>query len=341
MKREVWLFCLGGILLISLFFGCILVGAVAIPPSEVFAILAGSSPQESYLSVIVLQSRLPMAVTAACCGACLSVAGLLMQTLFQNPLAGPSVLGISSGASLGVAVIMLASGALAFGGSAFQPLLAVVGALVGAGAVMLLLFLFSSVLRSAVSLLIVGVMIGYVCSSGISLLNYFSPAEGVRSYLVWGLGSFTALRLSQSLWLAVLGMAVLLPSMLLVKPLDALLLGESYLSSVGYGVRSVRGVVLVATGLLVGIPTAFCGPIGFLGLVVPHLCRLLFRSSAHGLLLPASMLFGAVVGLLCALLCVIPSASFGVLPINVITPFIGVPVILYLLVCRHRLPYFS
>lgn len=333
------------ILLVALVAALLFIGPVHLPPAEVWKALFGYS-SNGVASTIVMESRLPMTLAAIGCGATLSVAGLMMQTVFHNPLAGPSVLGISSGASLGVAIFMLSAAGLS--SALWLPAFSIAGALFGAFIVMVVLFAFSATLRSAVSLLIVGVMVSYLCSSGISLLNFFSPAEEIRSYLIWGLGSFTSMRLSSSCWLLLLSIMVLLPTFLLVKPLNALLLGERYIESVGYSARSIRAYILAASGLLVAIPTAFCGPIGFIGLIVPHLCRMLLKTSNHRILLPACILFGGTLSIACALLSVLPSAIApfgsditGILPINVITPLIGVPVILYLLVRGSRLPYFS
>lgn len=333
----------GGTLLLAVFFvAVIMTGAVDISPGEIFNTLAGKELEREYVRTIILETRLPMALAAVCCGAMLSVAGLMMQTLFCNPLAGPSVLGISSGASFGVALLMLGAGGLGImAEGATQPLLTTGSALLGGLASIAVLYIFSSVLKSGVTLLIVGIMISYLCSSGISLLNYFAPADEIRNYLMWGLGSFNGLRLHTSIWLLCLSVLSLIPTFLFIKPLNSMLLGETHLESVGYSIRKVRGVILLFTGLLVAVPAAFCGPIGFIGLVVPHICRLLLRSSNHFILLPGCLVFGASVSLMCAWLSVVPSATFGVLPVNVITPLIGVPVILYLLVNRHRLPYFS
>lgn len=342
IKRESVIFLGGFLLMAAFFFAVVLVGAVRIPLNEIIASLSGGEVSSSYYRTIIIEARLPMAIAALCCGSLLSVAGLMMQTVFHNPLAGPSVLGISSGASFGVALFTLSAGGLA-GVAAFSrlPVFSITGALVGALVIMVILFAFSSVLKSAVTLLIVGIMVGYLCDSGISLLNYFSSSEEIKNFMVWGLGSFSGLRFNSSMWLLCISVVALLPSFLFVKPLNAMLPGERYLESVGYSPRKVRGGILFFTGVMTAVPTAFCGPIGFIGLIVPHLCRLLFRSSNHVVLMPGCVVFGAVVSLACALAGVIPSATFGVLPINVITPVIGVPVILYLLVNRSRLPYFS
>lgn len=342
MGKNSKLYIAGVLLLVVAFFSILIFGAVPIPIRDVLLILTGQESGTPYASIIVIETRLPMAIAATCCGAMLSVAGLMMQTIFHNPLAGPSVLGISSGSSLGVALLLLSTAGLGgLGASIWNPVVTIAAALAGGLLTIFILLFFSSVLKSGVTLLIVGIMIGYLCSSGISLLNYFSPADEIRNYLVWGLGSFSSLRMENSIWLLCGSAIAIIPAFTFIKPLNAILLGDRYLESVGFSPRNVRRHIMIITGLLVAVATAFCGPIGFLGLIVPHLCRLMFGSSNHLVLMPACVIYGGVVSLLCALICVIPSASNGVLPINVITPLIGVPVILYLLINRSKLPYFS
>lgn len=333
-----WL--LSVILLVVLFLLLLFIGSVNIPADAVLDILTGRPVERPYWTTIVMGNRLPMAIAALCCGCTLSVAGLMMQTAFANPLAGPSVLGVASGASLGVAVLMLGAGGLVVGSWA-SSLTAFVGALVGGIATVGILMAFSSIMKNGVMLLVVGIMISYLCSSVIALLNYFSPADEIRSYLVWGLGSYAGLQLNESLWFIILSFVCCIFSLFYAKPLNALLGGDSYAESVGYSIRRVRGGILLVSGILVAVPTAFCGPIGFIGLVVPHIARLLLHTSNHRILLPASIIMGGAVSLLCALLGVLPSGKFGVLPINVITPFIGIPVILYLLVKRNKILYFQ
>lgn len=331
----------GALWLVFFFISIILTGPIKITPGEALSILFGHDPGRPVIDVILLQTRLPVAVAAACCGAMLSVAGLMMQTLFHNPLAGPSVMGISSGASFGVAVFMLGTGIAGFWiPASLVPVASTVAALAGAVVTIAVLFAFSSVLKSAPTLLIVGLMLSYLFSSGISLLNYFSKAEEIRSFMLWGLGGFSGMRLNSSLWLLLFTAVALSPVILFAKPLNAMLLGERYMESVGYSVRRLRGWMLLSTGILVAVPTAFCGPIGFVGLIVPHFCRLLLKSSNHLLLIPASILIGAVVMMGCAWAGILPAAETGVLPINVITPVIGVPVILYLLMRRNKILYF-
>lgn len=325
--------------LLLLVAGCLVVGSVKIPAGEVMSILTGGTPSKITWGVIVIETRIPMIVTAMLAGAALSVAGLLMQTVFNNPLAGPSILGVSTGASLGVAIVMLSAGfgvsAVSVGGYAAS----LVGAIMGAAAVMAALLAFSAVVRSNTMLLIVGILLSYLTSSAISFLNFFATEEGVHSFVIWGLGSFTGLTLEQLPVFSVLIVLAMAWAALMVKPLNAMLLGQSYASNLGVNTRSVRNSLLVVTGLLTAVVTAFCGPIGFLGLAVPHISRLLLMTSNHNRLLPATALCGAVVALLCTFFSVLPSS--GTLPINSITPLVGVPVILYIIINRRKIPYFN
>lgn len=313
---------------------CLLRGSVQIPASEVWAALTGGEVSRNAWRFIVVETRIPAAVTSLLAGAALGVAGLLMQTTFDNPLAGPSVLGISTGASLGVAILMLglggAAGHVAVLSSAFA----------GAMAVMAMLLLLSSVVRSAVMLLIVGMLTGYLASSAIALLNFFASRDGVHSYVMWGMGSFGNVTLSQ---LGAFAAATLVPlalAALYIKPLDALLLGERYAASAGVRVRCVRTALLVLSGLLTAAVTAWCGPIGFIGMVVPHVARLSLRTSSHRALLPATALCGAAVGGICQCLSVAPG-QLGIIPVNAITPVLGVPVIIYIIIRRRHIFYFN
>ncbi len=317
---------------LTLFFG-----SVDIPFADVLAALFGGDVGRESWRVIVLQTRVPAACTAALAGAALSVAGLLMQTTFDNPLAGPSILGVSTGASLGVAVVMLAmGGALGFVGRS-----AVLGgALVGAMGVMAVLVVMSSLVRSSAMLLIVGILVGYLSSSAISLLNFFATQEGVHSYVIWGMGNFYAVSMAELPLFAGLCIGLMALSMLFVKPLNALLLGQSYAENLGVRTVRVRNRLLLLSGALTAAVTAWCGPIGFVGLVVPHLARLALGTSNHASLLPATMLAGAATGLLCALICVLPAGA-GVIPVNAVTPIIGVPVIIYIILNRRNIFYFN
>ena len=325
--------------MVMLFAACLVFGSVDIPLGDVLGSLTGGEVSRATSRVIVLETRLPMACTAMLAGAALSIAGLLMQTTFDNPLAGPSILGISTGSSLGVAIVMLALGG-SIGGVLGSSLSALIGALLGAGVIMLVLLAFSSIVKNSVMLLIIGIMVSHLASSAISLLNFFSTQEGVHSYVIWGLGNFSGVTLERLPIFAILVIASVLLSMMLVKPLNALLLGARYAENLGVNIRGTRNRLLVLSGILTAVVTAFCGPIGFIGLIVPHIARLSLRSSNHIVLLPATALAGAVVALLCTLISVGPSAS-GIIPINAITPIIGVPIIIYIIVNRKRIAYFN
>lgn len=338
-RRTTVVLVLQAALLIVLALACLLVGSVRIPVGDVLSIVMGDYSGNQAWQVIVTQARMPMIATAALSGAALAVAGLLMQTAFSNPLAGPSILGVSSGASLGVAVVMLAMGGY-IGSATGGQISSLIGAFVGAVAVLALLLLFSSMVRSSTMLLIVGIMVGYLASSAISLLNFFATEQGVHSYVIWGLGNFSGVMRGQLPLFATAVAIGLVWAVLMVKPLDALLLGERYAQSMGVSVRSTRNCLLAITGLLTATVTAFCGPIGFIGLAVPHIARLMLHSSSHRLLLPASILVGADLALLCTLVSVLPTSS-GVIPINAITPIVGVPVIIYVIFNRKKIDYLN
>lgn len=325
---------------LALFVVALMTGAVDIPATEVLGILMGKDTENTVWRVIVLESRLPMAMTALLSGASLSIAGLMLQTTFQNPLAGPSILGVSSGASMGVAIVMLLGGGALASAGALQYVSVIAGAIAGAAAVILLLLGLSSSLRSSAMLLIAGIMLSYLASSVISLLNFFAPADGVKSFVVWGLGSFGGVTASELPLFCTVLAAALFSSAFFIKPLNALLLGERYTANMGYSVKRLRSLLLCLSGILTAFVTAFCGPIGFIGIVVPHIARMIFKTSNHSILIPATMLCGAALTLACSVLTTIPGSS-GVLPINAITPVIGVPVIIYILIQRRSLRYFN
>jgi iron complex transport system permease protein len=312
------------------------VGSVSIPVADVWEILCGKSDEPEAWTYIVLQSRLPQALTAMLSGGALAVSGLMLQTAFRNPLAGPDVFGINSGAGLGVALVMLAMGGsistVAFSVSGFVAIL--LAAFVGAMLVTAIIFAFSTVVHNSVMLLIIGIMIGYVSSSAISLLNFFATEEGVRSYMVWGMGNYSGVSMQMMPAFAAIVLIGLVASLILVKPLNALLLGEQYAESLGVKTRSVRNWLLVVTGLLTAITTAFCGPIAFIGLAVPHIARLLLHTENHRRLLPGTILCGSIVALLCNLICYLPGER-GVIPLNAVTPLIGAPVIIYIIARRR------
>ena len=317
-------------------------GSVKIPLDAVIDICLGKGAEKPGWDFIVLQSRLPQAITALLAGASLATAGLMLQTAFNNPLAGPSILGVNSGAGLGVAIVMLLLGG-SIGSSRFMlsgTLAVLTGAMTGAIVVLGVIIAFASMVKSNVMLLIIGIMVGYITSSAISLLNFFATAEGVFSYTIWGLGDFSGISMAQMPFFAIATLIGLVGALLLIKPLDALLLGERYAANLGVNVRLTRIGLLLCTGWLTAVVTAYCGPIAFIGLAVPHIARLLLQSSNHRWVVPATMLTGSVVALLCNLLCVLPG-ELGIIPLNAVTPLFGAPVIIYVIVNQRKIQYFN
>ena len=336
MNRGV-LYCWGLVLMIVVLFALnLMVGSVSIPAGDVVRILIGDETEKASWQFIVLQSRLPQAITATLCGAALAVSGLMLQTAFRNPLAGPSIFGVNSGAGLGVALVMLLlGGGLSVGSVSISGFAAIlIAAFIGAMAVMAVIFFFSTLVRNNVMLLIIGIMIGYISNSAISLLNFFATDEGVKSYMVWGMGSFGGVSMANMPVFVSVTLAGLVGALLLIKPLNALLLGDRYAENLGVNILRVRNWLLVVTGLLTAITTAFCGPVAFIGLAVPHIARLLLTTDNHRQLLPATIFCGAVVALLCNIFCYLPG-EHGVIPLNAVTPLIGAPVIIYV-IARKR-----
>ena len=330
-------YCLGlGLVVMVLFALNLLLGSVSIPAGDVISILLGDETAKASWQFIILESRLPQAITATLCGAALAVSGLMLQTAFRNPLAGPSVFGVNSGAGLGVALVMLfLGGGLSVGSVSITGFAAILlAAFVGAMTVMTIIFFFSTLVRNSVMLLIIGIMIGYISNSAISLLNFFATDEGVKSYMVWGMGSFGGVSIANMPVFAIVTLAGLFGALLLIKPLNALMLGDRYAENLGVNIMRVRNWLLIVTGLLTAITTAFCGPVAFIGLAVPHIARLLLTTDNHRQLLPATLLCGSVVALVCNLICYLPGES-GVIPLNAVTPLIGAPVIIYV-IARKR-----
>lgn len=327
-----------GIASAVMFVALLFFGAVDVAPSDVWMVLTGRETANAAARLIVIELRLPMACCAFLSGMALAVAGLLLQTTFNNPLAGPSILGVSTGASLGVAVMMLLlGGGAAVGVGRYAG--ALVGAVAGAAVMLLLLLLFSRIVKGNAMLLIVGILLGYLASSAISILNFYATEEGVHSFVIWGLGSFSGVTLAD---LAVFGPLILLATFatfLMVKPLNALLLGADYAESMGVNLTATRNRLLLLSGVLTAVVTAFCGPIGFLGLVIPHVARLTLATSNHVRLLPATALWGGFSGLLCACISIF-AGNGGVLPVNAITPLLSVPIIMYVIINRDKLSYF-
>ena len=336
MGRNITIFLflvIGVILLLGL---NLMTGSVRIPFAEVLSILSGSFEGKESWRYIVLENRLPQILTALLCGASLAVCGLMLQTAFRNPLAGPDVFGISSGAGLGVAIVMLLlGGTLSTSMFTVSGFLAVLtAAFIGAICVTALILFLSTLVRNTVLLLIVGLMVGYVSSSAVSLLNFFSTEYGVKSYLVWGMGNFGGVSMSQMPLFSALCLVGIVASFFLVKPLNILLLGPQYAESLGVSTRRMRNVLLVVVGLLTAVTTAFCGPISFIGLAIPHISRLMFRTDNHQVLLPGTVLSGAVIAMLCNFLCYLPGEA-GMIPLNAVTPLIGAPVIIYVILRRR------
>ena len=317
-------------------------GSVNIPAEAVWHILTGNEVEKASWSFIVWESRLPQAITALLCGMALAASGLMLQTTFNNPLADPSILGISSGASLGVALVMLAgAGTITAGVFTLSGFLSVIiGAFIGSMLVMGIILFFSTLIKNSIMLLIIGIMIGYITSSAISLLNFFSTAEGVHSYMIWGMGNFGGVSLQQLPFFSLVTAAGLLITILLIKPLNALLLGTRYAENLGINIRRTRNLLLVATGLLTATTTAFCGPISFIGLAVPHIARLMLGTSNHNSLLPVTMLTGGAIALLCNFICILPGEA-GIIPLNAVTPVIGAPIIIYVIVNQRKIQYFN
>jgi iron compound ABC transporter, permease protein len=322
--------------IIVLFAINLIVGSVRIPLADVCDILFDKFEGKESWKYIVMENRLPQALTAMLCGASLAVCGLMLQTAFRNPLAGPDVFGISSGAGLGVAIVMLFLGGSVsitmFTVSGFLAILT--SAFIGAIVVTMIILFLSTMVRNSVLLLIVGLMVGYVSSSAVALLNFFASEEGVKSYMVWGMGNFGGVSMDHMLLFALLCLVGIIASIFLIKPLNIMLLGTQYAESLGINIRQIRNLLLVTVGLLTAVTTAFCGPISFIGLAIPHISRLLFRTDNHQILLPGTVLTGAVIALFCNLICYLPG-ELGIIPLNAVTPLIGAPVIIYVIIKRR------
>lgn len=340
MNRNILYFSLIFIAILLLVMLNLALGTVSIPIADVWNILLGQNDESQLIwQNIVWKSRFPQTITALVAGAGLSISGLQMQTVFRNPLAGPSELGISSGASLGVATIILLSGSI--GGTALSRMgfvgeMAVsISAIIGAMLVMAIILAISQRVRGNVILLILGVMIGYIATAIIGVLKFFSNDEDVRSYVIWGLGSFSKVSGNQ-VYTFVAVMAVLIPlSFLLIKTLNLMLLGDNYARNLGLNIKRARLTVIACSCVLTAIVTAYCGPIVFLGLAVPHLCRTIFTTSNHITLVPAVTLTGAALALFCNLIARMPGFE-GALPINSVTALIGAPIVISVLFGKRK-----
>jgi iron complex transport system permease protein len=337
-RAIVWLFFTAGILL--LFMVNLALGSVHIPFGQVVRVLAGSGSGQESFSTIILQSRLPQAITACLAGGGLAVGGLMMQTLFRNPLAGPSILGISSGASLGVAFILMFTGQLqlaAAGGiSLFSNMATILMAIAGAVATLFLILFFARKIKDNAMLLIIGIMISYITSALVDILKYYSATEHLHSYAMWGLGSFSNVAWPQlELFIPVVFIGLGL-SFLMMKPLNILLLGENYAANLGLNVHRTRLSIILTTGILTAVITAFCGPIVFLGLAVPHITKMVLRTSNHSTLIPGVILTGILLALLCNLIARLPGFDTA-LPINVVTSIFGAPIVISVILKQRKL----
>lgn len=340
--RRLWLIGFA-VLLLAAFALSLILGSVNIPPGDVLTVLFGGTPGRSTWTDIVLKFRLPKALTAMLAGAGLSVSGLQMQTLFNNPLADPFVLGISSGASLGVALVVLSAGAVGLSSLSFLAGLSLLGNIgivaassLGSALTLVLVLFVSQRVQSAVTLLILGIMFGYVTGAIVSILLYFSLADRIQAYVAWGFGSFGGVTWGQLQIFAPVIISGLFISYLLIKWLNVLLLGDNYARSLGLELKQARFWIVLSTALLAGSVTAFCGPIGFLGIAVPHLCRALLRSSDHRTLMPGVILVGAIVALLADIVAQLPGSGV-ILPINAVMALLGAPVVSWVILRQRNL----
>lgn len=314
-------------------------GSVSIPLDQVANILTGGSSGKASWDFIILQSRLPQAITAIFCGASLAVSGLMLQTYFRNPLAGPSVLGISNGASLGVAIVMLAlggtlgaAGEMGTGLKLTGSVLVIIAAFAGAVIVTMLYLVVTRFIKSNLVILILGIMVGYMTSSVVTLLNFFATVENVHSFVSWGMGSFSNVTTAQLPLLCGTSLIGIIIALALTKSFNMLLLGENYAANLGANLSRIRSMVLISTGILTAVTTAFCGPVSFIGLAVPHIARLLINSEDHRVLLPATLMSGAAIAMLCNIISVLPQQM--IIPLNAVTPLFGAPVIIYIILKR-------
>ena len=331
-------FLLLSVILIVFFFINIRFGSVSIPFKDIFNILFGGDISKDSWETIIINFRVPKAITAILVGSGLSVCGLLMQTLFRNPLAGPFVLGISSGASLGVAILIL--GSSIFGGvlltNSLSNLSLPIAASFGAFLVLSSVILAANKVRNTMSILIIGLMFGSLTSAVISVLAYFSEAAQIQQYLFWSFGSLGNLSWNELIVLSCIYSVGIVGTIFVIKPLNSLLLGENYAKSLGINIKKSRNIILLITSLLTGVITAFSGPIAFVGLAVPHITKIIFSSSNHKILLPATAIIGAIILLICDSIAQLPTSDF-ILPINAITSFFGAPVVIWLLVRKKKL----
>lgn len=326
------------VLLIVFLFLNISLGSVSIPFKDIFNSLTGGIASKDSWQTIILNFRLPKAVTAIMVGSGLSICGLLMQTLFRNPLAGPFVLGISSGASLGVALLILGSGLFGsfFTTIAFSNWGTAIAASLGSFLILTAVIIAANKVRNTMSILIIGLMFGSLTSAVISVLSYFSEAEQIQQYMFWSFGSLGNLSWTELMVFGIIYSIGILGTFTIIKPLNSFLLGENYAKSLGINIKKSRTIILVITSLLTGVITAFSGPIAFIGLAVPHIAKIVFSTSNHKTLLPASAFIGAIILLICDCIAQLPTSEFT-LPINAITSLFGAPVVIWLLIRKKKI----
>jgi iron complex transport system permease protein len=336
-NRNSILFSALSLLLAAVFLLNISYGQVAIPVKEVFKSLFGSAASKDTWEYIIVNFRLPKAITAVLVGIGLSISGLLMQTLFRNPLAGPYVLGLSSGSSLGVAFVILGAGLLpaVFSQFLLSSYGIILASCLGSLLVLLMILIVSQRLRDTMSILIVGLMFSSFTGAIVSVFSYFSTAEQLQKYTFWSMGSIGNISWPNIAILALCTFIGLLLSLFSLKPLDALLLGENYAKSMGLNISRARYIIILATSILAGSITAFAGPIAFIGLAVPHLGKLLFKTSNHQILFTGTLFIGSIIMLICDTVSQMPGFEFT-LPINAITSIIGAPMVIWLIVSRKN-----
>ena len=331
-------FILLSILLVTLSLANISLGSVTIPFQDIVSIIFGDESIKESWQTIIINFRIPKAITAILVGSGLSICGLLMQTLFRNPLAGPFVLGISSGASLGVALLIL--GSSLFGGIflsiAFSNWALAIASRLGASLVLFAILIAARKVKNTMSILIIGLMFGSFASAIISVLSYFSEAQQIQQYQFWGFGSLGSLTWNELIIFSSIYSIGMLGTFSIIKPLNSFLLGENYAKSLGVNVKKSRNTILLITSLLTGVVTAFSGPIAFIGLAVPHITKLIFNTSNHKILLPATAITGAIILLICDIIAQLPTSEFT-LPINAITSLFGAPVVIWLLIRKKKI----
>ncbi len=326
--------------LVMIFLVKLAAGSVTIPLDDVVRVLLGGEAHKAVWRTIIMDYRLPQAVTAILAGAALGVSGLLMQTLFRNPLADPFILGISSGASLGVAIVVLTIGSVTTtfltGLGIFGDLGLAAAASTGAAIVMLIVLVVARRVANGMTLLILGLLFSYMTGAVVSLLLYFSIPERIQAYISWTFGSYSGVTWDQLLIMLPTVMVGLAAAFIMSKSLNGLLLGEEYAWSMGINIKRLRFVIIFTTSILAGTVTAFCGPIGFIGIAVPHLCRSMFNTSDHRLLIPATILTGAAISVGASLIAGLPGSNI-VLPINAVTAFIGAPIVIWVILSRRNI----